>query len=137
MSHKSASSTAVGTIGIDLGKNSFHLCRPRSARGDRFATEVLARSPSRGARRAKRKISLLGGRPASTASRRRTQRRRALTLCHAWMARHDSQLARGESASVLVAAIHKLPLVAFVGQGATSRLIAHTEAAARCYGLYE
>jgi hypothetical protein len=25
MSHKSASSTAVGTIGIDLGKNSFHL----------------------------------------------------------------------------------------------------------------
>ena len=25
MSHKSAPSTAVGTIGIDLGKNSFHL----------------------------------------------------------------------------------------------------------------
>ena len=27
MSHKSAPSTAVGTIGIDLGKNSFHLVR--------------------------------------------------------------------------------------------------------------
>jgi hypothetical protein len=38
MSHKSASFAAVGTIGIDLGKNSFHLvghasppCRPRIA----------------------------------------------------------------------------------------------------------
>jgi hypothetical protein len=31
MSHKSASSTAVATIGIDLGKNSFHLVGSISA----------------------------------------------------------------------------------------------------------
>jgi hypothetical protein len=44
MSHRSASSTAVGTIGIDLGKNSCHLVGLDQRGGDRFATEVLARS---------------------------------------------------------------------------------------------
>ena len=53
-------------------------------------------------------------------------------MTHSW--RVASQRAFG---SGLEAAIRKLPLVAFVGQGATSRLIAHTEAAAGCYGLYE
>jgi hypothetical protein len=38
--------------------------------------------------------------------------------CHAQMARHDSQLARGESASVFggrLAAIHRMLLMAFLG----------------------
>jgi hypothetical protein len=37
MSHKFASSTAVGTIGIDLGKNSFHLVgvAPREGKVER------------------------------------------------------------------------------------------------------
>ncbi len=49
--------------------------------------------------------------------RRLQTRRRALTACLARMARYDSQLARGESASVLVrlgAAIQKVLRVGFL-----------------------
>jgi transposase len=44
MSQKSTSSTAVGTIGIDLGKNSFHLVGLDQRGAIVFAIEVLARS---------------------------------------------------------------------------------------------